>query len=157
MRNVFLLSIFALLALQGLIAQNETRFYAEADAKEVAVGASFNLSFVLENGKNNSKFSPPDWEAAGFMVLGSNHSTNISISNGETNASAAYNFIVTPIREGDLIIPAVIIKNGDQELRTASISIKAIPNDEGVQPVVPKRSPEQPKSQPKRKFKTIKM
>ncbi|MBC7777420.1 MAG: BatD family protein [Phycisphaerae bacterium] len=157
MRNVFFIFSLVIWVAQGVTAQNEPRFYAEASATEVAVGEPIEVSFILENGKNNGRFTPPDWEAAGFILLGSSQSSSISIMNGETSASASYNYTVTPTQEGTLTIPAVSIKNGDGELHTEPISIKALPNADGVSPALPKRSPAQPQSEPKKKFKTIRM
>jgi hypothetical protein len=163
MRTV--LTIFSLVVLNvlGVTAQNETRFYVESslsagnqqELSSVAVGAPFKVSFFLENGKNNGKFMPPNWEAAGFRVLGSSQSSSISINNGQTLASSAYHFTVTPIQEGILTIPSVSIQNGDQELKTESISIQALPGSEDIRPKTPNGAPSKPPLEPKRRFKTI--
>jgi uncharacterized protein (DUF58 family) len=168
MRTV--LFIFSLVVLNFLSAsaQSETRFYVESSLpegqkpdglKEVAVGTSFKVSFFLENGQNNGKFTPPDWEAAGFMVLGSSQSSNYSISNGKATASAAYHYTVTPIREGILTLPSVSIKNGDQELKTESITLQALPGADGISPSKPNskpnKTPSKPPAEPKKPFKTI--
>ncbi len=165
MRNVFFIFSLAFWSTQCVTAQSEPRFYADLPdltwqagaTVEVAVGEPIKVSFILENGKNNGRFTPPDWEAAGFMLLGSSQSSSISIINGETSASASYNYTVTAIQEGTLTIPAVSIKNGDGELHTEPITIKALPNADGLSPALPKRSPAQPQNEPKRSFKTIKM
>jgi len=153
MRNLFFISALVLWGTHCVTAQNEPRFYVETGAVEVVVGQPVQVSFILENGKNNGRFSPPDWEAAGFMLLGSSQSSNISIMNGVTTASASYNYTVTPIAEGALTIPSVRIKNGDGELNTEPIVIKALTSADGVS----KRSPAKPQSDPKKKFKTINM
>jgi hypothetical protein len=168
MRTV--LFIFSLVVLNFLSAsaQSETRFYVETSLsdghkqdglKEVAIGTSFKVSFFLENGQNNGKFTPPDWEAAGFMVLGSSQSTNYAISNGKATTSAAYHFTVTPIQEGVLTIPSVSIKNGDQELKTESITLQALPGADGVRPdksnSKPNITPAKPPVEPKKRIKTI--
>ncbi len=158
MRNVIF--IFALIVLyhRGATAQqDETRFYIEVDTSAVVIGESLKVSFILENGKNNSRFTPPDWEAAGFMVLRNSQSSNVSIYNGKTTASLAYQFIITPVEEGKLTIPAVRIKNGDQELHTESIPIQAIRNADGTRPNAPKKTPVQPKNEPKKRSKTVRM
>ncbi len=157
MRNLFFISALVLWGTHCVTAQNEPRFYVEISAVEVVVGKPVQVSFILENGKNNGRFNPPDWEAAGFMLLGSSQSSNISIMNGVTTASASYNFTVTPIAEGALTIPSVRIKNGDGELSTEPIAIQALPSADGVSPALPKRSPAKPQSDPKKKFKTINM
>ncbi|MFN0176661.1 MAG: BatD family protein [Saprospiraceae bacterium] len=157
MRNLFFICSFVLWGTHCMSAQNEPRFYVEISAVEVVVGEPVQVSFILENGKNNGRFNPPDWETAGFMLLGSSQSSNISIMNGETNTSASYNFTVTPVAQGKLSIPSVRIKNGDSELYTEPIAVQAFPSADGVSPALPKRSPAKPQSEPKRKFKTINM
>lgn len=157
MRNVFFISSLFLLTVQGLNAQGEARFYAETSATEVMVGETFKISFILENGKNSSRFSPPDWAAVGFMLLGSSQSSNFSIQNGQTTASASYHYTLTPTEPGNLTIPALSIKNGDGELYTEPIQIQALPNPDGTAPENPKRTPNPATPAPKRSFKTIRM
>lgn len=157
MRNVIFFFTLLLWSAQSLSAQSEARFYAKASDTEVAVGEPVRISFVLENGKGNGRFTPPDWEAAGFMLLGSSQSSSISFTNGESTATASYDYTITPMEAGTLSIPSVSIKNGSGELRTEAIAIQALPNADGSSPKAPKRSPAQPQSQPKRSFKTIKM
>ena len=153
MRNLFFTLTLFLIS-QGLSAQSETRFYAEANKSEVAVGEPLKITFNLENGKNSSKFSPPDWEKAGFLLLGSSQSSNISIMNGQSSSSAAYNYTVTPLEEGTWTIPSVSIKNGDGELSTEAITIIALPNPNGEQP---KRSTAPAPREPKKRFKTVRI
>ncbi|MDO8368402.1 MAG: BatD family protein [Saprospiraceae bacterium] len=157
MRNVLIIFSLVVLDFLSVSAQNEARFYAELSTPEVVVGEPIKVSFILENGKNNGRFTPPDWESAGFLVLGSSQSSNISIMNGQTSAFASYNFTITPVEEGTLIIPAVSIKNGDSELFTKPITIQALPNADGVRPALPKRTPSPPQPEPKKRFKTIRM
>lgn len=157
MRKVLFIFSFLLFSALHAIAQNEPRFYAEATPLEVAVGEPIKVSFNLENGKNSGRFTPPDWEAAGFMALGSSQSSSISIMNGESRASASYIYTITPLEAGVWTIPSVIIKNGNGELRTEPITITATPNADGAAPALPKRSPAPNNSEPKKKIKTIKM
>ncbi len=157
MRNTLLIpALFLLTSLNG-IAQGEPRFYAEVEPTEAAVGTPIRVSFILENGKGGGRFIPPDWAAAGFVVLGSSQSSSMSIMNGETKASASYNFTIAPADTGALTIPAVSIKNGDGELSTEPVVVTALPNNDGVRPALPKRSPAQPQPEPKKKIKTIRM
>lgn len=157
MRNTFLILFFVLLNALNVIAQGEPRFYTEVSTTEVAVGEPIKVTFSLENGKSSGRFMPPDWDAAGFMLLGSSQSSNISIMNGETTASATYNYTVTPLDTGTVTIPSVSIKSGDGELHTEPVTIRAFPGADGVRPALPKRSPAEPQPEPRKKIKTIKM
>jgi len=157
MRNVLFIFMLVVLNFLSATAQNETLFYAEVNSTEAAVGEPIEVTFILQNGKKNGKFTPPVWESAGFVVLGSSQSSSISIMNDETNTYASYNYTVTPAEAGTLTIPSVSIKNGETELHTKPITIKALPNADGVSPVLPKRSPDQAPNAPKKKYKTIRM
>lgn len=159
MRTVFFISTFVFLIAQSLTAQSETKFFAETTVKEVTVGEAFKISFVLENGKNNSRFSPPDWEAAGFVALSSSQSSNFSMINGQSTASATYQYTLSALEAGTLTIPSVGIKNGEQELYTDPITIQALPNPDGAQPASPRRNTPAtpPQTEPKKRIKTIKM
>lgn len=154
MRTV--LSIFSLVVLNVLsaTAQDETRFFAEAKRTELALGEPLTVTFHLENGQNNSRIAPIDWESAGFRVLGTSQSSSISIANGRTSTTAAYQFTVTPLEEGTQIIPSATIRSGDQELRTDPISIQVLPNPDGTPPQV---QPLKGKDDGKPRIKTIKM
>lgn len=155
MRNTFLLLLFVVFASFRLVAQAEPRFYAEANPLDVPVGEPITVSFIVENGNNLGKFTPPDWAAAGFVLLGSSQSSSITIMNGETNASASYNFNLAATDTGALVIPSVSIQNGKSELRTMPLTIRASPN---LNPSYPKHSPTQPPAiEPKKKIKTIRM
>lgn len=157
MRNVLFIFTLVVLNVLSATAQDETRFYSKASATEVAVGESIQVSFVLENGKNNGRISPIDWEAAGFLVLGTSQSSNISINNGQTSASASYHYTVTPIAEGAWTIPSASIKNGEEELYTEPIVIQAVPNPDGTRQINPRSTPERPKDEPRKRLKTIRM
>lgn len=156
MRTVFFVCSLVVLNFLSACAQGEPRFYAEVNPVEVAVGEPIKVSFILENGKNNGRLNPIDWEAAGFMVLGSSQSSNISIVNGQRSASATYSYTITPLEEGNLSIPSVSIKNGDEELRTEPLAIQALPNPDGIKPQ-PRNVPVQPQNEPKKRIKTIRM
>lgn len=158
MRYTIFLSALFLLTVLRLNAQGEPRFYAEASPLEVAVGEPIRVSFKLENGSNAARFTPPDWAAAGFVQLGSSQSSNISIVNGQTTASIAYSYTITPTETGTLTIPALSIRAGDQELSTQPIQVTATGNPDGLPPTIrPQRAPLSPQPEPKSKIKTIKM
>ncbi|MDX1909996.1 MAG: BatD family protein [Saprospiraceae bacterium] len=158
MRNTVLIFSFFLSALTGVFAQNQARFYAEANPAAVAVGEAIRVTFTLENAKSAGKFTPPDWDAAGFIVLGSSQSSSISIANGETTSSATYYYTITPAEAGDWIIPSVSIKTSEGELRSDPITVHATPHPDGIKPGSQKRMPARPSiAEPKKRIKTIKM
>lgn len=134
MRTVLLIYSLAVLNVFSATAQDETRFFAEANRAELAVGEPLSVTFQLENGQNSSRIAPVDWESAGFMVLGSSQSSSISIIDGQTSTTAAYQFNVTPFEAGTRIIPSATIRSGEQELHTDPISIQVLPSPDGTSP-----------------------
>lgn len=157
MRNVLFIFSLVVLNVLSATAQDETRFYCKASATEVAVGESIQVSFVLENGKGNGRISPIDWETAGFLVLGTSQSSNISINNGHTSASASYHYTITPMAEGTWSIPAATIRNGEEELHTEPIVIQAVPNPDGTRQIDSRNSFGKPQDEPRKRLKTIRM
>lgn len=161
MRNTLLILTLFVLSAGCVLAQGETRFFAKATPVEgeATVGEAIEVSFTLENGKNTGKLSAIDWESAGFMLMGSSQSSSISISGGETKASASYNFTVTPLEAGEKTIPAVSIKVGDKEWWSEPIKLEVLPGDGNAIPQNRKRSPAAPQTdpEPKQKIKTIRM
>ena len=162
MRNTLLILTLFVLSAGCAWAQGETRFFAktEPEGEEVAVGEAIEVSFTLENGSGTGKLGPIDWESAGFVLMGSSQSSSISISGGETRASASYNFTVMPSEAGEKTIPAVSIKVGGKEWWSEPIKLHVLPGDENAVPRNYKRSPavpSQPDPEPKKKIKTIRM
>lgn len=131
-----ILCFFALvLAASCVRAQEERRekgpaFYVEVSNTEVKQGFSISVSFHLENAPVGD-FITPDWEAAGFAVLGSNQSSSISIINGAATSSASYNFVVMPRDTGTLFIPAAVFRSDETELKTEPVKIRVLPNPDG--------------------------
>ncbi|MEI6407938.1 MAG: BatD family protein [Bacteroidota bacterium] len=130
---LFFMLVFSTLTVQG--QENgrnaDLKFYAEASDTEVLAGEQLTVTFHLENGQGG-RFTPPDWDAAGFTVLGSNQSSSISIINGETTSSLTYNYVVIPREPGKLEIPSAAILIGKKEYHTETLPIKVSPNPDGT-------------------------
>lgn len=157
MRKLFFVLSCCFFSAHWASAQGEPRFYAEVNPTEVALGQPVRVSFILENGKGNNRIAPPDWSSAGLTVVGSSQSSSVSIMNGETRATASYNYTVAPADTGVVTIPAASVKIGNTEMRTEPVTIKVRPSADGLSPAQPQRSPYQPSPEPKKKIKTIRM
>lgn len=132
----------------------DLKFYVEASQTELLLGNQLTVTFHLENGQGG-RFNPPNWDDAGFTLLGSNQSSNFSIINGTTTSSVTYNYSLMPNREGDLQIPAASIVAGKKEYHTEPLAIHVSPNPDGIvqkpRPAAPRKSPETQPSQEKLK------
>jgi hypothetical protein len=153
---LFFMLVFSILTAQG--QENgrnaDLKFYVEASDTEVLAGNQLTVTFHLENGQGG-RFMPPDWEAAGFTVLGSNQASSISIINGETTSSMTYNYSVIPHDSGKLEIPSATITIGKKEYHTDPLPIKVSLNPDGIvqkpRPANPRNSPATPQKEEKLK------
>ncbi len=139
MNKVLIFTALALAAQVSLAGQNTVKFSAEASKTEVLQGNYIQVTFTLENGQGG-KFSPPDWNAAGFIVRGGpNQSSSFSMINGETKSSLTYTYFVEPKNEGEAVVPEAKMVVGSETYLTKPLTIKVLPNPDGVQV-----APEQP-------------
>lgn len=108
-----------------LLAQSEpASFYATTNTKEVTVGNTFRISFILENA-DGLDFQPPAFKE--FAVVGSRgQSTSMSIINGKMSRSISYNYTLQAKKSGAFVIePASVIVNG-KTLFTKPIEINVL-------------------------------
>lgn len=153
---LFFMFVFSMLAVNGQEnGQNaDLKFYVEASQTEVLAGNQLAVTFHLENGQGG-RFTPPDWEAAGFTVLGSNQSSSFSISNGETKSSMSYNYSIIPQKAGTLEIPSATVTVGKKEYHTERLSITVSPNPGGIvqkpRSISPRNAPVAPQKEEKLK------
>jgi hypothetical protein len=77
-KTVFFILI-ALFLFQNSFAQ---RFTATADATQIPLNYTFDVTYSVENG-SLQKFTPPNFAAAGFDASGPAQSTNVSVINGK--------------------------------------------------------------------------
>lgn len=143
---LFFMLVFSILTVQGQENGRDAdlKFYVDASDTEVLVGNQLTVTFHLENGQGG-RFTPPEWEAAGFTVLGSNQASSISIINGETTSSMTYNYAILPQESGKLEIPSATIVVGKKEYHTDPLSITVSPNPDGN---VQKPRPSNPRNTP---------
>lgn len=133
-----------MLCLCALNAQNSPNFYAKAAVQETPAGAPFELTIHYENGQGG-QFIAPDWQAAGFSVVGTSQSSSMTIQNGVTNAVVRYQYTLVARESGPHTIPPATMKVGKTELHTEPITIQVGENPNGS--VEPERPHTAPKTQ----------
>lgn len=131
-----------MLCLCALSAQNSPNFYAKAAVQETLTGAPFELTIHYENGQGG-QFIAPDWQAAGFSVVGTSQSSSMTIQNGVTNAVVRYQYTLVALQSGTHTIPPATMKLGKTEYHTEPITIQVGENLNG------RLEPEQPHTGPK--------
>lgn len=118
-KTVFFILI-ALFLFQNSFAQ---RFTATADATQIPLNYTFDVTYSVENG-SLQKFTPPNFAAAGFDASGPAQSTNVSVINGKVSKSVSLTYSLKPKKQGDLVIPAATATVNGGEMRSNTISVK---------------------------------
>lgn len=155
-KNAFLLLFLPLFAC-GQTEKNGPRFFAEVEKNSVRQGEPFQLVYRYENGDKSLTFVPPNWETAGFDVLGSSQMSSMSITNGKVNSSASYSYQVMARDTGLLEIPQAVMRNGSTEIKSEPTQIKVSADPDFV-PNEPLRQPKTTEPEPKRvKLKSIRI
>lgn len=99
------------------------RFTATADANQIPLNYSFDVTYAVENG-NLQKLTPPSF--AGFDVYGPAQSTNVSVINGKVSKSVSVTYTLKAKKQGDFVIPAATAIVNGNEMKSNTISIKII-------------------------------
>jgi len=97
-------------------------FTATVDRTEVALGEQIQLTLRYDGAPNAGTPQLPQLD--GFGVTYSGPMTQVSIVNGARQDSVSHVFILTPSREGTLVIPGFQVKLGDQVFSSQPIPIK---------------------------------
>jgi hypothetical protein len=161
MRKLLFFLAFTAVAGMACAQSGQARFYTQVSDTSVLQGNPITVAFVLENGEGG-RFEAPDWESAGFAVYGSSQSSSISIQNGVKRVSATYEYTVAPHREGTLVIPSAVMKNGGKTYHTDPVNIQVQANPEGIteqrKPGRPRSlSPAEPPAKPRKPIKTTRI
>ena len=97
-------------------------FTATVDRTEVSVGEQIQLTLRCEDMPSTGQPQLPPLD--GFSVAYGGAQTQVSIDNGVRHDAVAHVFLLTPAREGTLVIPAFNLQLGNQVLSSQLIVIK---------------------------------
>lgn len=127
MRKV--LFLFILLLLAGGIYADEVSFTASSP-KSVVKGEHFRVTYTITTQKVKD-FRYPAFD--GFEVLmGPSESHRISNINGNVTSSITYSFMLLPLKEGMITIPAATIIADGKTKTSNELNIKVLPPDQNV-------------------------
>lgn len=93
---------------------------AVVDRTGVALGESIQLSVTLEGGDGEPDISVIKM----FKVISKGSSTSYQFINGRSSHQKNYNFVLLPLREGELTIPAIPVKIDGKVYTTRPITIQ---------------------------------
>jgi hypothetical protein len=107
-----------------MFSQNNISFEATANAKKVAVGSVFEVTFTLKNARGTN-FRPPKF--GGFQVIsGPSQSMSTQIYNGRMTQEISYSFSLMPNKVGNWTIGAASIQAGSKTYKSKPLQIKAV-------------------------------
>lgn len=116
-RLILILFLFPSFLLSG-------EFVASVNRNQVNVGESFNLTLTLKN--TSAKGVPATTPLNQHFHLLSQHQSNqTSIINGKVTSSTSWQFTLSPLREGEAIIPPLKIDTSEGPLTSQPITIRA--------------------------------
>lgn len=155
MRQNLIILLGAVFLTTRAVGQEVSTLAIELTQTEVPAGEPFEVVFELEN-NNGGSFYPPDFESAGFTVVGTSQSSNITFNNGVGKSSQMYKYRVMARDTGNLEIPSARFTEGSRELITEPQTIHVLPNDAFFSPPQPSEDPmEKRRKELKKKIKTI--
>ena len=125
-----LLFIFPVIA----FAQSSASFEAYADAKDVSLNSTFEVTFMLKNANGND-FIPPDFK--NFIVIGGPFtSTSIQNVNGRVRSEMGFAYTLQPRREGKFVINSASIKVNGKKLSTDPLNITVVKAKPGSNDII---------------------
>jgi hypothetical protein len=92
---------------------------ASVDRARLSPGESLELSVTVQNGEGQVDLSAIE----DFKVLSQGTSSSLRIVNGATSREVIYNYLLMPLRPGQLTIPALAVTVDGQVLRTQPIAV----------------------------------
>lgn len=108
--------------------QAQISFEAKASAKEINVGETFSISYLINSKTSNIKVdSDIDLPSfVGFQTLSQNEVNNFSSVNGQTQIQFGYSFGFRAVRAGNFTIEPASVKIQGKTYKTNAIVIKVI-------------------------------
>jgi BatD DUF11 like domain len=97
-----------------------TRLYAEPACSQTFIGEAFKVAFVIEEA-HVGRFTPPDWDGAGFAVTSGPDFAVISQPDG--SYTMYYRYAVAPFDTGRLHIPTAYFRIDDTEYSSTPVPV----------------------------------
>lgn len=129
--------------LPDVFAQDEKKcLSAICRVSEIEAGVPFEVQYAYE-ASSSLEFFPPDFEAAGFRVVGSSQNSSMTWNGSVMRSAIRYAYQLVGERPGPAIIPPGVVRGGDTRCESEPISLNVLPYPEGKAPAP---APIRPKS-----------
>ncbi|MFN4080725.1 MAG: BatD family protein [Saprospiraceae bacterium] len=143
MRYLITLLFCCAFVLPDVFAQDDKKcLSAICRVSEIEAGVPFEVQYAYE-ASNSVQFIPPDFEAAGFRVVGASQNSNMTWTGATMRSVVRYAYQLIGERPGPALIPPAVVSGGDVRCESESISLNVLPYPEGKAPVP---APIRPKS-----------
>ncbi len=132
------------------ISFSQATIKVEVSADTIAIGDMVEITYSIENG--DGKFEAPDFTDLP-VVSGPNTSTSLMIANGKKSSSQSYSYILRPIEETILKIPAGSYTENELKQPIDGLTIVVLSKDKinSAQAGAPAKAPSKA-TREKRKF-----
>lgn len=132
------------------ISFSQATIKVEVSADTIAIGDMVEITYSIENG--DGKFEAPDFTGLP-VVSGPNTSTSFMIANGKKSSSQSYSYILRPIEETILKIPAGSYTENELKQPIDGLTIVVLSKDKinSAQAGAPAKAPSKA-TREKRKF-----
>lgn len=115
----------AILADPLQVGAEEISFQATVDKKELTMDDRLTYTLTVTGAR---EAQPELGEIKGFEVLGSSTSTQVSISNGQTQISKSFQYNLIPLQEAVIVIPSATMRYGGRTYKTHPIVVRVVEN-----------------------------
>jgi hypothetical protein len=129
------------LAVAPIHAQGQNPLAATVDRTALSTGEILNLTVTITTDLATMP-QPLMPSLAGFNVLGSSSSSQISIINGSITSQVVYNYQLQPTQTGDLVIEPISLTVNGQNYTTPPITIQVSQGSAAPAPQGPSRLPQ---------------
>lgn len=115
----------SLLLLLSSTLSAEVRVSAELDKPQIALNEQAMLR-VTVSGEGSNLPEPQLPPLPDFQIYNAGKAQNFSWINGQASASVVYNFVITPLKEGNFNIPPVRVDAGGQISEAQPLSLQVV-------------------------------
>ena len=127
MRFYFLHIAFVMFAID--VSGQAAEFHLSISDDTVLLGNYFEIEYRAEN--LEGEFDLPDFENF-VIVSGPNHSTSMSIANGQQQSSSSVSFLLKPKDVDVLSLPPAYFNTKDKTWEVGPRDIMVLPNPDGI-------------------------